>query len=563
MKKEIIINAEEDETRAAVLEDHQLVELMVERSAEQSIVGNCYKGRVASILPGMQAAFVDIGLEKAGFLHVDDVLYDLVSDQDQGGEAQGGKGGKNPSADEEAAWAEFVAEGGAGAGSPEADDLEEEEDEDEGLEAEAKQEQQRRRDMRNRFRGRRPGIQDLLKRGQEILVQVAKDPISTKGPRLTTRVSIAGRCLVLMPLSNNVGVSRRIEDSERGRMKSIGRRIKPPGVGLIVRTLGSGEGEEEMRFEVAALMKRWLRIKKGFETLPTGSLLYKEEGLTDRILREMLSKEVSRVVIDHPDQFKNIQEYVESFGLGKDVKVVHYGEKAPIFDQYNLEKDIDKALREKVWLRSGGYLVIQQTEALTVVDVNTGKFTGKKSQDETIFRTNLEAAMEVARQLRLRDIGGIIVIDFIDMEIEDHKEKVYLALAEAIKKDKAKTNILQLTDLGLIEMTRKRVKQSLVKGLCQPCPYCGGRGIILSELTMALKVLRMLKRLAVQSQEKNLLVLAHPAIAFYLAEDNGRRVRQVEQDYGIKIQVQDDYHMHREDVKILSGKSMAELKLPE
>jgi ribonuclease G len=603
MKREIIINSEPDETRVAVLENQQLVEFLVERAQEQSIVGNCYKGRVTTILPGMQAAFVDIGLEKAGFLHVDDVLYDMLEEEKEprGGEARGGgesrnreprAGGASPSAGSAPAAAQealpgehlSAAESTASAppspsataedvpaGMEEMSDIapldtdydEEEVEEDENAPAEVKKEQERRREKRHRFRGRRPGIQDLLKRGQEIMVQVAKDPISTKGPRLTTRVSLAGRSLVLMPLSNNSGVSRKIADSERGRMKQIARKIKPAGVGIIIRTLGSGEGEEELRFEVEALMKRWVRVKKGFDTVKAPVLLYKEEGLTDRILRETLSKDVERIVVDHPEDHQSIQEYVVSFGLGKDVKVEAYKDKLPIFDHYNLEKEIEKALRERVWLHSGGYLVIQHTEALTVVDVNTGKFVGKRSQGETIFRTNLEAAVEVARQLRLRDIGGIIVIDFIDMDIEDHKEKVYLALAEAIKRDKAKTNILQLTDLGLIEMTRKRVKQSLVKELCEPCPYCGGKGIIHSELTTALRALRLCKRVALQTPEKQVLILTHPAISAILGEDNGRRLRDVEARYGLTLSLANDYHMHREDIKLLSARSKAEIRIPE
>jgi ribonuclease G len=535
VKKEIIINVEEDESRVAVLEEKQLVQLFTERPSEQSIVSNVYKGRVTSILPGMQAAFVDIGIDKAGFLHVDDVLYDLLA-----------------------------ALPGAGSGGHSEFDMDEEEEEEGAAEdEEAKKERERRKDLRNKFRGKRPGIQDLLKRDQEIMVQVAKDPIGTKGPRLTTRISLAGRSLVLMPLSNNVGVSRRISDSERGNMKQLARKVKPQGMGLIIRTLGSGEGEVELKYEVEALKNRWLKIRKAYEGVRAPTLLYKEEALTERILREILAKDVESVTVDEKDTASRIQDYVTSFGLGEDVKVVPYTNSVPLFEYYKLEREIEKAVRERVWLRSGGYLIIQQTEALTVVDVNTGKFIGKKSQDETIFRTNLEAAVEVARQLRLRDIGGIIVIDFIDMENNDHKEKVTLALDEAIRRDKAKTNILEITELGLVEMTRKRVKQSLVKELCQTCPYCEGRGVILSELSTGLKVLRTLKRVAIQTPEKELMVLVHPAIGAYLNQENARRVHHLEGKYGLSVQVQDDYQMHREDFRILNRRSMVEISIPE
>ena len=535
VRKEIIISVEEDESRIAVLEDKQLVQLFTERKTEQSIVGNVYKGTVNSILPGMQAAFVDIGIDKAGFLHVDDVLYDMVSS----------KPGQAPHGEEED------------------EDFDDEEDGGLPNNGQVKAERKRRQAAREKFRGRRPGIQDLLKKGQEILVQVAKDPISTKGPRLTTRLSMAGRSMVLMPLSNNVGVSRRIEDSERGRMKQLARTIKPQGMGLIIRTLGSGEGEQELKFEVDALVRRWGRIKKAYEGVPAPTLLYKEEALTERILRELLAKDVGEVVVDDKDTTARVTEYVQSFGLGADVKVSAYTNSMPIFEHYKLEKEIEKSLRQKVWLRSGGYLVIQATEALTVVDVNTGKFTGKKSQSETIFKTNAEAAVEVARQLRLRDIGGIIVIDFIDMDEDEHKEKVSLALQESIKKDKAKTNILDFTELGLVEMTRKRVKQSLEKDLTQSCPYCEGKGFILSELSVGLKVLRTLKKIAIQTPEKSLVVCVHPSIAAYLGQEGGSRLKLVQQKYDLKLQVEDDYNMHREDFKILAAKSMREVTLPE
>jgi ribonuclease G len=537
MRKEIIINVEEDESRIAVLEDKSLVQLFTERKTEQSIVGNVYKGTVTSILPGMQAAFIDIGIDKAGFLHVDDVLYDMLS-----------------------------AKPGAPAPEHEDDDEDMDDDEDHGHgrpSAHSKAEKKRRQVARDKFRGKRPGIQDLLKKGQQILVQVAKDPISTKGPRLTTRLSMAGRSMVLMPLSNNVGVSRRIEDAERGRMKQLARSIKPQGMGLIIRTLGSGEGENELKFEVEALVRRWTRIKKAYEGVPAPSLLYKEEALTERILRELLAKDIAEVTVDEKETTVRVADYVQSFGLGQDVKVTPYTNSLPIFEAYKLEREIEKALRQKVWLRSGGYIIIQATEALTVVDVNTGKFTGKKSQAETIFKTNMEAAVETARQLRLRDIGGIIVIDFIDMDEDEHKAKVGLALEEAIKKDKAKTNILDFTELGLVEMTRKRVKQSLEKDLTQSCPYCEGKGFILSELSVGLKVLRTLKKIAIQTPEKSLVVCVHPSIAAYLQQDGGSRLKLVQTKYDLKIQLEDDYNMHREDIKILSAKSMREVTLPE
>ncbi|HXB96611.1 MAG TPA: ribonuclease E/G, partial [bacterium] len=329
MRKEIIINVEEDESRIAVLEDKQLVQLFTERKTEQSIVGNVYKGTVTSILPGMQAAFVDIGIDKAGFLHVDDVLYDMLSSK---------PGGIPREHDEE-------------------DEDMEDDEESTPKTAEAKAERKRRQVARDKFRGRRPGIQDLLKKNQQILVQVAKDPISTKGPRLTTRLSMAGRSMVLMPLSNNVGVSRRIEDAERGRMKALARSIKPQGMGLIIRTLGSGEGENELKFEVEALVRRWTRIKKAYEGVPAPSLLYKEEALTERILRELLAKDVAEVTVDEKDTTARVAEYVQSFGLGADVKVTPYTNSLPIFEHYKLEREIEKALRQKVWLRSGGYLV--------------------------------------------------------------------------------------------------------------------------------------------------------------------------------------------------------------
>ncbi|MBI5967407.1 MAG: Rne/Rng family ribonuclease, partial [Deltaproteobacteria bacterium] len=415
MSNEILINISSGETRVALLESGVLVELYLERRSEQGISGNIYKGRVVRVLPGMQAAFVDIGLDKAAFLYVTDVHQEF-------------------------------------------DDLEllmrAREEDGNGLYVNEEEEVP---DLSTPFQ-----IEDLLHEGQEILVQVSKEPLGSKGARITSHISLPGRHLVLMPMVDNIGVSRRIEnEAERRRLREIIQRIKPADCGLIVRTASEGKGEADLYQDLDFLLKMWNNVQKRKAASPVPSLVHKDLDITLRAIRDLFTQEVERVVIDSPEEYRKILDFCETFIPQLKSSVELYEKEEPLLDYYGIEMEISRALGRRVWLKSGGYIVIDMTEALTVIDVNTGRFVGKRNLEDTILKTNLEAVKEIAYQLRLRNIGGIIIIDFIDMEKVSSREKVFQALMEALKKDKSKTNILKISELGLVEMTRKRTRESL------------------------------------------------------------------------------------------------------
>ncbi|HEX6641084.1 MAG TPA: Rne/Rng family ribonuclease, partial [Thermoanaerobaculia bacterium] len=442
MSREIVINATRHESRIAVLDEGQVVELWVERTRHRTIVGNIYKGRVTKVLPGMQSAFVDLGLERDAFLYVSDVIEDLE---------------------------EFESE------TPEELHLDRTVDDMQPHRPEA-------------------SISDLLREGQEIVVQVSKDTIAGKGARITSHITLPGRFLVYMPTVNHVGVSRRIEsEEERTRLKEMLERIRPPGHGgFIVRTAGEGRVEEEFLADLRYLTDLWEQIKRRAEKSSAPNAIHHDLDLVLRTIRDVLSAEFKSVWVDSVDQYQRIVEFLDQIQPQLVSRVRLYRRDEPIFDEFGVEAEIAKALKSKVWLKSGGYIVINQTEALVAIDVNTGKYVGKKNLEETVFRTNLEAAKEIVRQIRLRDLGGIIVLDFIDMEEPANRQRLFEALENEIRKDRSKTKILQISEFGLIEMTRKRVRQSLERSLTQACPYCGGSGRIKSNTTIALEVWREL-----------------------------------------------------------------------
>ncbi|MGZ5434165.1 MAG: Rne/Rng family ribonuclease, partial [Thermoanaerobaculia bacterium] len=419
MSREIVINTTKHESRIAVVDEGQVAELWVERTRHRTIVGNIYKGRVTKVLPGMQSAFVDLGLERDAFLYVADVLEELE---------------------------EFESE------TPEELQLD---------------------DVPHRPE---TSIADLLREGQEIVVQVSKDTIAGKGARITSHVTLPGRFLVYMPTVNHVGVSRRIEDeAERTRLKDILEAIRPQGQGgFIVRTAGEGRAEEEFRADLRYLTDLWSQIKRRAEKASAPNAIHHDLDLILRTIRDVLSSEFKSVWVDSVDEYQRIVEFLDQIQPQLVPRVRLYRRDEPIFDEFGIEPEIAKALKSKVWLKSGGYIVINQTEALVAIDVNTGKYVGKKNLEETVFRTNLEAAKEIVRQIRLRDLGGIIVLDFIDMEEAPNRAKLFETLENEIKKDRSKTKILQISEFGLIEMTRKRVRQSLERSLTQACPYCSG-----------------------------------------------------------------------------------------
>jgi len=500
VKKSIIINADSYETRIAILEDAELVELLVERADHRRHVGDIYKGRVNAVLPGMQAAFVDLGLPKTGFLHASDLAEHL-------------------------------------AGLEDLSDLED-----------------------NGDRGRRrkaPAlkIEDHLKKGQEVLVQITKESIGTKGPRVTQQISLPGRFCVLMPGVDHVGVSRRIEDrAERQRMKAIIHDLKPKGVGIIARTAAEGKGDPEFAADIRHLVKLWQKVDRKAASVRAPALVHRELELTAGLIRDLFTDDIDEVVIDDKDSFSEIQSYLKLVSPELRERVLLYKGQDPIFDAYGIEPQIEKTFERKVWLKKGGYICIDHTEALVAIDVNTGRFTGKKNQEETIFRTNMEAAREIPRQLRLRDIGGIIVCDFIDMEVEANKRAVLEELRAELRKDRARTKAFAVSDLGLIEMTRQRERSSLLHYYTEDCPTCQGLGKVPSHETMLVKLERVMRRVAAIGGQKRITVKVAPEVALYFVEQEARRFAELEKRFRIQIDLKDDPQLKRGDIKVFTEK---------
>jgi ribonuclease G len=508
MGSEILIDTTSHETRVALLENSSVTELYVEREKDKGIVGNIYKGIVTKILPGMQAAFVDMGLRRAGFLYVADVeAFD-------GGESL-----------------EKLVE-------------DEPVEEDEKLLADK----------------RRPGrrlldspIEELLQEGQEILVQVSKEPIGTKGARLTSYITLPGRYLVFMPMVDHIGVSRRIvNEEERQRLKDIVREAKQPGVGFIVRTVSEGVDRQELHSDMAFLSKLWEDVQKKAAALPAPALAHPDLNIILRTVRDLFTSEVDCLILESPHDYETCLEFVRSYLPHLQPKIQLHQGKEPIFEAYGIELEIERALGRKIWLKSGGYIVIDQTEALVAVDVNTGRFVGKRNPEETILQTNLEAIKEIVYQLRLRNIGGIIIIDFIDMEREENREKVYNALLNALRSDRSRTRISKISELGLVEMTRKRVRESLGRVLCRPCPYCDGSGTIKSAATICYEILREIRRAATTSQKRRkIMVRLHPVVADMLLEEEGGFLESLEEVFQKQIIIKGDYDLHEEQYEVM------------
>ena len=470
MRKEIVVNVDHDETRVAVLEEGVLVELYIERTSNQRVVGAIYKGKVDNVLPGMEAAFVDVGLDRNAFLYVADAIPAHEGDEDE---------------------AEVEAPKGA-------------------------------------------SIKDLLKVGQELVLQVTKEPIGTKGARVSSHITLPGRYLVLMPTVDYIGISRRIGDEgERSRLRALAEKIKPAGMGLIVRTVAEGHEEQDLAADVKFLVRVWNKILSRARTTGAPAILHRDLGLVFRVVRDVLGPDTERLVVDSRHEHERILDLLDDISPDlKDRVTLFDAHDRSVFEIYGIETEIEKALRKRVWLRSGGYLVIDQAEALTVIDVNTGKYVGSTNLADTVLRTNLEAAREIARQLRLRDIGGIIIVDFIDMEVADHRQKVLAALNEALKGDRTKTNVLGITQLGLVEMTRKKVTYGLDDVLQKLCPYCEGKGKILSEETMAAKVRREIREILRHTDNEAILVEVHPSVAALLIGAGGVNLKELEKNTG-------------------------------
>ena len=501
MTKELVINTTSHETRVALLEAGHIAELYIERSRERGIVGNIYQGKVIRVLPGMQAAFVDIGLEKAAFLYVADVL------------------------DEMEAVEQFV-EGASQHAKP----------------SEGGDEEQL------------PPIEDLLQEGQEILVQVAKEPIGTKGARITSHISLPGRHLVYMPTVDHVGISRRIEnEEEKTRLRELVEAIRPPGTGFIVRTAAEGKSEEDLRADMEFLVGLWREVARHRENRGAPALIHSDLDVTSKVLRDILTEDVARIVVDSPEEYDKIVRFLSTFMPKLKYAIELHEVDEPIFDAFGLEVEIARALGRKVWLKSGGYIIIEQTEALIAIDVNTGRFVGKHNLEDTILKTNLEAVKEIAYQLRLRNLGGLIIIDFIDMEKEAHREKVHSALEETLKNDKAKTNILKISELGLVEMTRKRVRESIGRTLCEPCPYCEGKGYVKSRTTMVYEIFRELRRELRDLPGYRVTLLTHPDVAALLSDEEHHGIEELERQFEKQIAINARPNFHIEQFEIMLG----------
>ena len=523
MKREIVINASALEARVALLEDGTLGEFYLERQQRQGLVGNIYKGKVTRVLPGMQAAFVDIGLDKAGFLHVSDFqtevssfgsVADVTGEEDVETE---------PMSEGEMAPADL---NGSNGDAPVEDG-----------EAAAEMPKGRPRRRRNaRHRPRLP-IEQQLKRNQEIIVQVAKEPLGTKGARLTSFISLPGRHLVYTPTSNHIGISRRIESAEeRARLRSAVRELAPAQGGFIVRTVCEGVSKREIQRDASFLTKLWASIVKLSETSPPAALVYSDLEVALRVVRDLFASDIDRLWCDEPETYMRIVEFVQTYMPRLRSRVAMYEADDPIFDHFQIEAQLERALERKVWLKSGGYLVFDQAEALTAIDVNTGRFVGKRNQDDTVLKTNLEAADEVVRQLRLRNIGGIIIVDCIDMTREPDRKRVTEALSQALRRDKARTSMLKISELGLVQMTRKRTRESLEEVLTEPCPRCQGRRVIKSVATLAADVMRGIQRVAGRRPRNDmLLVKVNPEVARYLYDAGSRELERAERRLGVKI----------------------------
>jgi ribonuclease G len=525
VKREIAINASALEVRVALLEDNELAEFYLERNRQVGLAGNIYKGKVTRVLPGMQAAFVDIGLEKAGFLHVSD-FHDGVSALHTVAEVLGeGDVETEPIGNGELAEAETnsadvaVVDGNGTAPRP-------------------SRGRRRGRGRRSQAPNRsRLPIEQQLHRGQEIIVQIAKEPMGTKGARLTSSISLPGRHLVYTPTSNHIGVSRRIASAEeRARLRADVAELRPPQGGFIVRTACEGVSRRDIQRDVAFLTKLWSSILRKKESMPPASILYSDLDVALRIVRDLFSSEVDRLWCDDPTTYSRVVQFVQNYMPRLRARVALHDGPEPLFDRFNIEPQIERALDRKVWLKSGGSLIFDQAEALTAIDVNTGRFVGKRSQDDTILKTNLEAVEEVVKHLRLRNIGGIIIVDFIDMARESDRKRVSDALAVALKRDKARTSALKISELGLVQMTRKRTRESLEKLLTDTCPRCEGRRVVKSVPTLAAEVLRGIQREAVSKSAGDMLIVKlNPEVARYLYDHGAKDLETLEQRLQTKI----------------------------
>jgi ribonuclease G len=501
MYREILINVETQEKRVAILENKSLEEFYVERKGIQRLVGNIYKGVVETLVPAIGAAFVRMGVEKNGFLYVQDLTQ------------------------------------------PDYEKIAEVIEKPYNYEALTEKADEAKEQL---------NIKDMLKVGQEILVQVVKEPLGTKGARVTTHISLPGRYLVLIPCDHHFGISRKIQDhKERARLKSLLKDLNvPQNMGLIVRTAGNGCTKRQFFQDLRYLGNLWRKIKMQTQKKSAPALVHEEYDLILRTIRDNFTAQTNKLFVDSKEEYKRIMHFLRFFSPNLRSRVQLYRMDVPLFEKKEVEDEIAKIYTRKVFLESGGYIVIEPTEGLVAIDVNSGRFTGKKDPEETAYLVNLEAAKEIARQLRLRDIGGIIIIDFIDMKLAKHRRKVFDVLSAAVKRDHAKTVISSVSEFGLIEMTRQRMRKSLESVVYQSCPYCQGKGLVKSADTMAILVLRKIQKILQKINKKTILVLTHPDVAFQLVNENRQAIYNLENSRKVKILVRQNASLHREEFNI-------------
>ena len=524
MKKNIIINSTANEHRIAILEDSRLAELFVESPGNERMVGDIYFGRVAKVMPGIRAAFIDVGLKQDAFLHFSDIgnslqEYNALFDDDESDEDEPGL---PPSAN--------------GPGQP-ADSV-----------AVAPPPPRPHRDERRR-------LEVNLQKGQEILVQITKEPVGKKGVRVTSEISLPGRFLVLLPFDGKVGVSKKLNNfKERRRLRKYVRSYLPQGFGAIIRTVAENKDEELIKQDLEELMKAWHNIERAVKAETAPALVYKDMNTTSSVIRDLFSDNVEHVVVDDKKLFKEIKAYVQWTSPDMLNRLELYRGKEPVFDKYGVEKDIQTLLSRKVWLKSGGYIFLEKTEAMTVIDVNSGRYAAKKEQEQNSLKTDLEAAREICRQLRLRDIGGIIVIDFIDLDDEKNKKKVYDEMKKELRRDRAKVTVLPMTEFGLMQMTRQRIRQNVQLSFSEACPTCGGTGLVQSKTTTINTMERWIRRFKSESREFRLVLNVHPSIADYLQQGTISRLTKIKFKFFVRIRLQADSTLPVDEFRFISAK---------
>jgi len=503
----LLINANPYEIRIALVEHGNLVEFYQERPVEKGLVGNIYQGRVVRVLPGMQAAFVDLGLERTGFLYVDDVSTDNKHFEDR------------------------MMKNGCQSCCETPELIKEEP-------------------------ATQVNIEDLLTEGQEVMVQICKEPLGTKGARLTCNITLPCRNLVYMPMTDHIGISRKVEgDEDRQRLREEIENLRPQDAGFIVRTVAENASREDLEADMEFLLHLWGEIKDRATKASVPSMVYEDLDITQRAVRDLFTPDIQRVVVDDKQTYERVCNFVETFVPQLRNRISLYENEVPLMDAYGVEVEISRALEKKVWLRSGGYIIIETTEALTVVDVNTGRYVGRKDLEETIFKTNMEAVKEIAYQLRLRNIGGIIIIDFIDMDQESHREDVFNALQEAVKKDKSRANILKVSEFGLVQMTRKRDRENLSQMMCEPCMYCGGDGLLKSRRSVCYEIFRKLSHEGPKMTGSTVTIKVHPSVADLMLKDETLNTENLEKETRKRFIIVADNDMYLEKYEIIWVKS--------